>query len=527
MALQGLSSEYFHRGSFYNRFNYPYYLTEALNFSLIRMRYCPASRWDVDFYAQSMNAYNAITASPYFYSVSIPFGSTRYAVMDPGSYPEHIMAGQRIDYMGIAAQKTAEQIQEGAVNTNLTQISMRLAKIMKLADLLDSQYLSDESKAEVRALINSAKAKETSVKNIMKDTNGITASKLNAKLLTILDSVKEMVAEAEEKGPVWMEEALQAQEEETERLQDELEDELDDGDEGGSDAPRTVVASGTAQGKKVDTLSSDDELKDVKQRRYGMNPTASVPACENASELVDKAVADDMTTKDKFAELFGKDKDINEKNIIEVLDSMNDKGAFVDKIAALKDGDNDYSEKALKEIVKLLKARVKLLDDAVHLEVTDKNLVNAHINNLLQYASNVKTNKTTIVDTLDTIVNTLKNKGTESVVTTAIEAKQAEAKVQAQKEFRQAYAKDSEKEYDAEKTYASFPAEITYLPNKKLYQVTIKVGTGSDEKTHYFEAGNFKNLNKVIVDSGLEDVITKWNEIKGNLLKEKEAEPTV
>lgn len=411
-----------------------------------------------------------------------------------------------------------------SVRIYASQIGGKLNLVKSLAPLLKNQYLSEDSKASVKAYIDDAKARGTKLDKLLQNEAGYSADQLNAILSAELEEIEAIVEETNEKVKEWQDEITEA---EQAALDDALEDtddiEQPSGVKRGSDA-----ASGTAAGVKVDSLSEDEELDAAKSKsRYGMSNEASIPDAGDVSSLVASATAEDFTTKDKFTALFGKDKNINEKNIVEVLDAIDDKGAFVDKIAALKDGDNDYSEKAIKEMVKLLKARVQILDKAGHIEATDKNIVNAHISNLTSYASNVTANKTTIVSTLETIVNTLKGKGTESVVTAAIQAKQEEATTKAPKEFREDYAKANDKTYDETKTYVDFPEEITYLPNKKLFQVAIKCGTGADEKTFYFEAGNFAKLNKVITDNASlhDDLVTKWNTIKAKLLEEQVAAP--
>ena len=522
-------------GSEFNYWNYAsgcsdYYRTMASTY-LDLSSYNRSYLWGARYATAALNNWTLCAGAPYSKMTVFPGGRAYFTVGDASRYS--FGGGRTYSHADIQAVVSTHAA-NASVRAYSTQIGAKWHLVRSLSFLLKPEnvkFLSEDSKAEIESYVKQAKEALEELDTLLKNENGLSADELNEILAGKLADVEAVVEVTNERNQEWIEEIKEAQE----ARRDELLDEAETGAGGSSGSGRSGSgsASGTAPGKKVnaDELSSDTELSEVTKSRYGMLPTASVQACENASELAGKAVEDTLTTADAFLELFGKDKDINEKNIVEVLNEFNvDETVtidgsevtrsklhnFVDMIAALKDGEGDYSTKALKEVIKLLKARVTLLNNAGHIKPEEKTLVDAHITNLTNYASNVKGNKDAIVNTLTEIINKLERKGTEEVVNADIEAKQTEAKELAEKEFRQAYAEASDGTYSEDTTYVDFPSEIKYLPNKKLFQVTITVGSG----TYYFEGGNFTNINKAITDCGIDDVFTKWQEIKGKLLEE-------
>lgn len=511
-------------GSEFNYWNYASgcsdYYRRMVSTYLDLSSYNRSYLWGARYATAALNNWTLCAGAPYSKMTVFPGGRAYFTVGDASRYS--FGGGRTYSHADIQAVVSTHAA-NASVRAYSTQIGAKWHLVRSLSFLLKPEnvkFLSPESKAEIESYVKQAKEALEDLDTLLKNENGLSADELNEILADKLADVEAVVEVTNERNQEWIEEIKEAQE----ARRDELLDEAEEGAGGssGSGSRGSGAASGSAPGKKVDAdeLSSDTELSEVTKSRYGMLPTASVPECENAEELAGEAVANTMTTKNAFLELFGKDKDINEKNIIEVLNEIAIE-AFVDKIAALKDGERDYSTKALKEVIKLLKDRVSLLNNAGHITTEDKNIVNAYIANLTSYASDVTTNKTKIVNTLTTIINTLKDKGTEEAVNADIEAKQAKAQEQAKKEFRQDYAEASGNTYSEETTYVDFPEEITYLPNKKLFQVTITV----DSSTHYFEGGNFTNINNAIRDCGIEGVIKKWNqEIKPKLLEEPDAE---
>lgn len=510
-------------GSEFNYWNYASgcsdYYRRMVSTYLDLSSYNRSYLWGARYATAALNNWTLCAGAPYSKMTVFPGGRAYFTVGDASRYS--FGGGRTYSHADIQAVVSTHAA-NASVRAYSTQIGAKWHLVRSLSFLLKPEnvkFLSEDSKAEIESYVKQAKEALEELDTLLKNENGLSADELNEILAGKLADVEAVVEVTNERNQEWIEEIKEAQE----ARRDEL---LDEGAEGSSSSGSrgSGAASGFASGEKVESLSEDDELTAEKSKsRYGMSNEASVPPCENASELAGKAVEDTLTTADAFLELFGKGKEINAENIVEVLDAISDKNAFVDKIAALKDGERDYSTKALKEVIKLLKARVSLLVKAGHITTEDKNLVNAHIANLTSYASDVTTNKTKIVDTLTEIINKLKDKGTEEVVNDAIEAEQAKAQEQAEKEFREDYAEASGGTYNEETTYVAFPDEaIKYLPNKKLFQVTITVGS----KTYYFEGGNFTNINNIINStsaevSGLE---TAWKAIKDTLLEESTAE---
>ena len=518
----------YYRAPFSNdsaRYNFGDELRSNLHFNLYNLRYQPSSRYDLDFSVNSLNAYNSIAGQPYTYSVSIPYGSTRFGVHS-STTPEYLLNGQMGDYFSVVNKRISQSIKAGCVKTNANQISIRLSKIKGMAGWVEHKFLSEESKNQAQAIMARCKKYETLLNAYLGDPNALREIKENySELAPSVENIENISDEARVQLLLSLLEKVKAFDEEVKALDEQLRAEAKDAEiaQAGESAEGVegAIDSSDAGVPSITTVEGDTKMNNAQlATRYGVKaPVVAEMSPTYVSNITNAADSRSSFTTELNA--------LSNKNVVSFLVSLSD--SKIDSLVSDIDSQSYWSdddEKSMKELLSKFDGAFEPLKNAGYLTKDEYNQAceliadsKAQVKDSFTDSeeSKIKSNLRKLKELLSVKLSdgTSAPKGSQAHFEELIKQKQQEATTSAIADFRKAYAKSTEKSknpvaFDENANYGALPEEITYLPNKKVFQVKLESKT--------FQGKDFSQINSKIMKCKDEAIILSWIDLKKELI---------
>lgn len=378
-------------------------------------------------------------------------------------------------------------------------IQTHLANVASLSQIKDDKNLSQARKDEIAGILKEAKQIEKNARE-------------NANYSIILEGIVEMAAEldtqAAELFAVCQEEIANA-----------LQNPETKGSGGGSGEGAGSSTPSTSS-DAVEVTEGDIELSDAEiKSRYGVSTQNPIRVDYMASSLASGACDevndwDDDDSRNAFKKYFGDGAvagQVTSNNIIQVLYEIAkiDMEEFVQDI---QDQDSGEGEASIRQLTMLISAHMDILVNAGFLDKKsdDYKNVNKYIGWIGSDLSDFDDKQENIANALCYIKDVLYKYGTEDYVSNVVKVKQAKETEEAANNYAKDYFESMNKEFVTKKNGATLsynlPSDVKYLPNKKVYQITLEGKT--------FEGKDFKELNRKIMKCKDESIISNWISIK-------------
>lgn len=469
----------------------------------------PASLWDAKFATINSNINTMYKATPYSYVRTFNGGRTYYSVLDPADYSSFNCYSQPREDLN---KRISDMASASSINIYAQQIGVKLSNINGMAGWTTHKYLSEESKAQAQAVVDTCKVYSEKLNKYLKNEDKLSADSVN----TILSALKEQVTAFDEEVKA-LDEQLREEAKEAEAAKaEEVASSVGDGSSGDG-----AGASAGAGASSVSVVGGDSQMNNGQlANRYNVKaPVTGEIGSSYVSNVITSA-GDRGTFTTNLAVL-------NNQNIVSFLTQLSD--AQIDSLISDIDGQSycsDDDELSIRELLAKFDGALETLKAAGYL--TDD-----EYNRACQYLMDAKSQvKDSFTDSQEAKVKsdlkslkallsvqlsdgTTVTKGSQKHFDGLIKQKQAEAVTSAAVDFRKAYAKSTENSetpvtYDESISYGDLPEEITYLPNKKVFQVKLEGKT--------FQGKDFAEINSKIMKCKDEATILSWVDLKKELL---------
>lgn len=468
----------------------------------------PKYLWDAKIASNNSNFYTLYHGAPYSSAHVYPGPRTYFNVANSYSYRNCSGGPMSVD----ALNAQINNIAAGAsISAYSGQINSLLSNIMGMAGWTKSKFLSEESKAQAQAIVDTCKNYASTYKTYIKNEEGLSSDDINSMLASLLEEIKAFDLEVKELDEQLKVEMQEAQAAKAEELASEA------GSSGGS-AGSLVSGSSSVSTVEGDTKMSAAQLAS----RYDIKaPVITELSGAYAANITNAAGSRSSFTTALTA--------LDNKNTASFLVSLSDQDIanFCEDI----DGQswacwNDDDEISMKEFLAKFDGALDLLrnsgfltrdeyNQACDLVADAKRQVKDSFKDSerAKVVSDLQALRKILIVTVDGQECV---KGSQEHFDSLIKTKQDEEQSKAIVEFRKSYASSTRNSenpvtFDEGTTYSNLPEEITYLPNKNLFQVKIE--------SKVFQGKDFAEINKKIMKCKDEDVISSWLEIKKEIIK--------
>lgn len=507
------------------RYGWGDYLGDMAKLSTRDLAFCPGAIWNARNYTQAWNTYTYHAAQPYGFYLNYT-GRPHYIVADPFEMPYqtalelHGYSNPCVPTAATTAAKIEMLTAQAGLEAKAGQVVYDLKDRAAIAQWKDAECLKDkpELKKEVEELAEKLENMLKKIYEAMENKEKLSMPEVEAKIDALIEASKPL----KEQANALKEKLEKVYNEYNKKKAEEAAASVNEGADSGSGSAAGETTVTTTEGdKKMDTDALAAEY-DVKKPIIAEDQDVS-SAVKNVKLNTNNS--DDAKNHKDFMNMFTTG-ELNSKNIIEVLDGV------LSSNYDLYDGiyEMDNSNKAMTEVIKTIRARVKELKDAKYLDqATAKtiqnalNLVESKLGNGEDIPSSSPKfdwgNKKNldVNGILKEIVAKLKGKGTQADFDAKIKEKQKERTTKAAADFYKDHAVG--KAGKEVKGKPALPAGVTYLPNSKEFQWKYDSST-------VFKGKSYKALNDNILASKKTEVIAKWNEVLKKMDKHLKDKPT-
>lgn len=472
-----------------------------LNLASVKSAYL----WDAKFATNNSNFHTLYSGAPYSSVHVYPGPKTYFNVENSYSYRNCLGGPISVDALNARINNIAAGASIGAYSG---QINSLLSNIMGMSGWTKSKFLSEESKAQAQAIVDRCNNYASTYKTYVKNEEGLSPDNVNAMLASLLEEIKAFDLEVkalDEQLKVEMQEAQAAK-------ADELASEAGSG--GGS------LGSGSSS---VSTVEGDSKMSTAQlATRYDIKaPVITELSGAYAANITNAAGSRGSFTTALTA--------LDNKNTASFLVSLSEQD--IEDFCEDIDGQswacwNDDDEISMKEFLAKFDGALDLLrksgfltkseyDDACKLVADAKRQVKDSFEDSERdkVVSDLQALRKILIATVDGEEFV---KGSQEHFDSLVKTKQGDEQTKAMKEFRKSYANSTRNSenpvtFDESATYSNLPEEISYLPNKDVFQVKIE--------GKVFQGKDFSDINRKIMKCKDENVIMSWLEIKKEIIK--------